>query len=333
MIFSRDKCVRVTYIAYIAPDSFNFFVCMKPILRGIIYIQIFICSISLLCAQSSSVIIPGTRLSIIPPAGYKLSTNFKGLEKSKDIFIKIYDPYNANYIKYAQTFTRESLENGGSEVQEYKKTTVSGLPAKYAALQNNSGGKSYFLVFGDSSFSVMLVGACPANSNEDEQKIKTALMSVTYNKSMKSDPFAGAFFNLDDKNSSYRFAKCKNDFYIYSDNGIIGDKYSGESIVSVLPFSSEYTVGDETIAKAILSSYQQYGITEAKTKKETQVQVGTLNAMEVEINAKVDNKKAVIYRLTLVDGKKALLILGIATSDFDKNMDSFRSLAHTAKFK
>jgi hypothetical protein len=306
---------------------------MKTILRRIVSALILICSVSILSAQNNSVTIPGTRLSIIPPAGYKLSANFKGLEKSKDIFIKVYDPYNANYIKYAQTFTRESLENSGSEVQEYKKTTISGLPAKYAALQNNSGGKTYFLIFGDSSFSVMLVGACPANSNGDEQQIKAALLSVTYNKSIKNDPLAGAFFDLDDKNSSYRFAKCKNDFYIYSGNGIMADKYSGESIVSVLPFTSEYSVGDETIAKAILSSYQQYGITEAKTKKETQVQIGTLNAMEVEINAKVDNKKAVLYRLTMVDGKKAILFLGIATSDFDKNMDSFRSLAHTAKFK
>ena len=306
---------------------------MKPILKRTLSALAFICSTAILSAQSVSVNIPGTRLSIIPPAGYKLSKSFKGLEKSKDVFIKVYDPFNTNYVKYAQTFTRESLENGGSEVQEYKKTTVSGLPAKFAALQNNSGGKSYFLVFGDSSFSVMLVGACPANRDTDELQLKAALMSVTYSKSMKMDPLAGTFFNLDDKNSSYRFAKCKNDFYIYSDNGVVTDKYSGESIISVLPFTSEYTMGDETIARAILSSYQQYGITEPKTKKETQVQVGALNAMEAEINAKVDNKKAVIYRLTLVDGKKAILIMGIATSDFDKNMDSFRNLAHTAKFK
>jgi len=286
-----------------------------------------------LSAQNNSLNIPGTRLSIVPPAGYKVAKGFMGLEKNNDVFIKIYDPYNSNYIKYAQSFTRESLENGGSEVQEYKKMNVSGMPAKYALLENNKGGKSYFLVFGDSSFSVMVVASCPANKDSDALQLKTALMSVTYNKSMKTDPLAGTFFNLDDKESQYKFAKCKNDFYIYASNGTINDKYTGESILSVLPFTSEYTMGDETIARAILSSYQQYGITEAKVKKESQVQVGTLNAMETEVNAKIDNKKAVIYRLTIVDGKKAILIMGIATSDFDKNMDAFKNLAHTAKFR
>lgn len=306
---------------------------MKSFISTLLTALIPIAGVSITSAQNTPVNIPGTRVFMAAPAGFKLSKNFKGLEKSKDIFIKVYDPFNSNYIKYAQSFTRESLENGGSEVQEYKKTTVSGFAAKYAALQNNSGGKSYFLVFGDSSFSVMVVAACPANGDTDERQLKTALLSVIYKKNMQIDPLAGTFFNLNDTNSLYRFAKCKNDFYIYSENGIMADKYAGESIVSVLPFTSDYTVGDETIAKAILSSYRQYGITEPKTKKETQVQIGYLNAMEVEINAKVDNKKAVLYRLTLVDGKKAILILGIATSDFDKNMDSFRSLAHTAKFK
>jgi hypothetical protein len=284
-------------------------------------------------SAQSSINIPGTHLSIIEPPGYRLTDKFKGLEKSNDIFIKVYDPYNTNYIKYARTFTRESLENGGSEVQDYKKLNISGYQAKYAELQNNVGGKSYFLVFGDSSFSVMVVGSCAANHDIDDRQMKAALLSITYVRNMKTDPLAGAFFNIDDNGSPYRFANCKNDYYIYTSSGKPGDEYSGESIVSVLPFTSEYTVGDETIARAIASSYQQYGITDAKTKKETQVQIGELNAMEVEVNAKIDNKKAVIYRLTLVDGKKAILILGIATSDFDHNMDEFRKLSHTVKFK
>jgi hypothetical protein len=63
------------------------------------------------------------------------------------------------------------------------------------------------------------------------------------------------------------------------------------------------------------------------------VQIGTVSAIEAEIDARIDNKKAVLYRLTIINGKKAVLVLGIATSDFDKNMDAFRTLAHTVKFK
>jgi hypothetical protein len=284
-------------------------------------------------AQNSTVTIPGTHTAIVPPAGYRISNSFNGLEKNKDILIKVYDPYNTNYFKYAQTFTREFLENGGSEVQDYKKLKVSGYQAKYAALQNTLGGKSFYLVFGDSSFSVMLIANCPANKDSDAQQLKTALLSVTYNKEVKVNPLAGAFFNINDTNSAFRFAKLKNDYYIFSANGVVKDQYFGDCIVSVFPFTSEYSMGDETIARAILNSYEQYGITDAKTKKEEQVQIGTLNAMEAEVNAKIDNKKAVLYRLTLVNGKKAVLILGIATSDFEKNMDEFRTLARTLKFK
>jgi hypothetical protein len=284
-------------------------------------------------AQTNSVNVPGTHVSIVPPAGYKLSVNFKGLEKNKDVIIKVYDPYNTNYFKYAQTFTREFLENGGSEVQDYKRLKVSGFQAKYAALQNNAGGKSFYLVFGDSNFAVMIIANCPANKDSDAMQLKAALFSVTYNKDENANPLAGTFFNINDTNSTYRFAKEKNDYYIFSANGVVKDEYFGDCIVSVLPFTSEYSVGDETIARAIISAYDQYGITDAKTKKESQVQIGNINAMEAEVNAKIDNKKAVIYRLTLVSGTKAVLIIGIATSDFEKNMDEFRNLAHTLKFK
>jgi hypothetical protein len=299
----------------------------KPFTFGLLFLS------HLLFAQSSSVNIPGTRLYITPPIGYKLSERFKGLEKNKDIFIKVYDPYNTNYLKYAQGFTRESLENGGSEVQDYKKLNISGFPAKYAALQNNVGGKSYYLVFGDSSFSVMVIASCPANKDTDQQQLKAALLSATYSKNIKTNPLTGIFFKINDSNSDYRFSECKNDYYIYSANGIVRDKYQGESIVSVQPFTSEYSVGDETIVRTILNAYEQYGITDAKLKKEVQVQIGTLNAMEAEINAKIENKKAVIYRLTLVNGKKAILFLGIATSNFEKNMNAFRTLANTIRFK
>lgn len=286
-----------------------------------------------LSAQDKAVNIPGTHIFINMPAGFKVSERFKGLEKNKNTYIKVYDPYNTNYIKYAETFTRESLEDNGNEVQEYKRFDISGFPAKYASVQNNAGGTSDFLVFGDTSFSAMLVASCPANSDSDEQAIETALFSVKYDKKMKIDPLSGTFFNVGDTNSSYRFARCNNDFYIYSSKGVVKDAYSGESIVSILPFTSEYSVGDETIERAIMSSYQQYGITDAKIKKESQVQVGNLNAIEAEVDAKIDNKKAVLYRLTLIDGPRAVLVLGIATSDFDKNMDEFRNLAHTVKFK
>jgi hypothetical protein len=307
---------------------------LKRITTSLLFLTLLILGeSSTLIAQNTPVNIPGTHLYIAAPAGYKVSKSFKGLEKNKDIYIKVYDPYNTNYIKYAQTFTRESLENGGSEVQDYKKLSISGFPAKYASLQTNVGGTSYFLVFGDSSFSTMVIAVCPANKDSDNQQLKAALLSITYSKDLKIDPLAGTFFNVDDTSSSYRFTKFKNDYYIYSSNGVVADPYLNESILSIFPFTSEYSVGDETIERAILSSYQQYGITDAKTKKETQVQIGTQNAMEAEVNAKIDNKKAVLYRLTMVNGKKAILILGIATSDFDKNMDAFRTLAHTLKFK
>jgi hypothetical protein len=177
------------------------------------------------------------------------------------------------------------------------------------------------------------VGACPANDDSDGTKIKTALLSVKYEKDRKIDPLSGTFFTITDTNSSYRFAKFNDDFYIYSSGGEIKDAYSGESIVSILPFTSEYSVGDETIAKAIRSSYEQYGITDIKVKKENPVQIGKLNAMEAELDARIDNKKAVLYRLTLINGQKAVLILGIATSDYDKNISEFKNLASTLTFK
>jgi len=287
---------------------------------------------SILFAQDNSVNIPGTHLNIIPPNGYKPTNKFKGFEKNNDIFIKVYDPYNSDFTKYARTFTREFLESEGSEVQDYKKLNISGFSAKYASIENNRGGKSYFLVFGDSSFSVMVMAASPAKDS-DEQQLKAALLSVTYKKDIKVDPLAGAFFSMVDTNSDYRFAKNKSDYYIYSYKGVVKNSYPDESLVSVLPFTSEYSVGDETIAKAISTSYEQYDITDAKIKKSGEVTIGGLKGIETELNAKMDSRKVVLYQLTLVNGKKALVVLGIATSDYDKNMEEFRNLASTIKFK
>ena len=265
--------------------------------------------------MAQTVNIPGTHIFISAPAGYKTSQSFKGMEKNNNTFIKVFDPYNNNFLKYSETFTRLSLENGGSEVQEYKKLNVSGFPAKYASVQNNIGGTSDFLVFGDSS-TVMLMASCPANKDSDMQQLKTALLSVKYSKDMKIDPLSATFFNMNDSNSSYRFAKCSNEYYIYSSLGVVKDAYAGESIVSVLPFTSEYGVGDETIARAITSSYLQYGITDTKIKKEAQVQIGALNAMEAEVDARIDNKKAGVIQAYAGQRKESRIGAGYSNFRF-----------------
>ena len=94
---------------------------------------------------TKSVLVPGTRLSIVPPAGFHLASSFVGLEDKNGNAVQVIDLTMGNFYTNAATMSPEGLAAEGAEVLAYNDTTVAGFPAKIALIQANSGMKSYML--------------------------------------------------------------------------------------------------------------------------------------------------------------------------------------------
>ena len=61
-------------------------------------------------------------------------------------------------ISNAASFKRETFEEKGIKVTDFKELKINGYEAKMAVLQGDANLLSVNVVFGDSTFSVMLTG-------------------------------------------------------------------------------------------------------------------------------------------------------------------------------
>lgn len=110
-------------------------------------------------AQDGYMQIPGTRVLMKAPAGFEVISGFTGLRKGETSMIQVFDLNGGNFYTNAASFSKEEFEKKDMEVLSFTDVRVGGYPAKLAHMKGGDGeAKVYSMVFGDSTFSVMMMG-------------------------------------------------------------------------------------------------------------------------------------------------------------------------------
>lgn len=280
------------------------------------------------------ILIPGTHVYMIPPSDFVSANNFTGFKKQNDDSgIQVYDLINGNFYKNARDFNRETLEAKGTEIFEYRDFHINGFQAKYVNMRGNPDLSSHCLVFGDSTFSVMIIAACPIHDKKSNAEIKQALYSVVYDKNLVIDLLASASFSLNENASKFKFATTSGNIYFYSTDGIVKDNYGNESImtVSVLPKTEQ--LSPALAIDIALNNLMQYGLSEAKIHRNNSEKLRKIEIFEREVYGKIKGSQVLIYYLATEKDDKILLINGISYSDFEKDLAEFKKAAHSARLK
>jgi hypothetical protein len=275
--------------------------------------------------------IPGTRLFIPPPPGFHIASNFVGLQNGDNV-IQVYELVGGSYFTNGASFTKEEFEKKGVTVISYKEITVDGFPARFIYMENKPNTGSYAIVFGDSTFSVLLMGVFPATDVGMGAQIKQAILNLSYNKQFVADIWATAAFKLDDSKSKFKFAKAAGGAYIYSIGGAtdIGDDGS-MVIASMLPISGGET--PKMAATTMLDGLRSNGFTDINIKHEKADKVNGYDAYEAQVYSKLKGANVLVYQLAIVKGDKAVVIQGVAKKDYESMLREFKLLAKTVKLK
>jgi hypothetical protein len=277
--------------------------------------------------------IPGTRVYIVPPPGFTVSQTPAGLKKGSNILISIMDLPDGNFYNNSATFTKSGFEQKGAKVSDYKDIKVNGYPAKFAAMEGGMGNKMDFLVFGDSSFSTVIMGVFPNTEPMVEKQIVAAFNTIYYDKNKKIDPFEAANFSLDDQHSDFKFFQYNINSYVYTKGGVDNKTDADAPFLTITQMPMEKGANVKLIGESIVSKMQQYGLTNIEIRNETEEGVNGYEAYQSEIHGSMKGKPCAIYQCIVTKDDKAFSIQGIAKSDFDQNITAFKNLAHTIRIK
>lgn len=267
--------------------------------------------------------LPGTRLYLIPPAGFETSPGNASISKGNTAMVQVMDLVGGSFYTNAATFSKESFEQKGITVFEYKELRVNGFPAKMVFMSGAPNTKVYDLVFGDSTFSTMVMGIFDDHDAQAGNQVRQAMLSIYYDKAHKVNPFADAIFRLDDSKSAFKFVKFSGTMYLYSLGGVDKDSYAGDPYLMVVAMPDDASSLKETadnMGKAIQAS---------ETKNVSEEPVNGFPSYKRELYGKLNGEPVVMFQQIVQIGSNLVIIQGIAASDAAKYIPEFRKLAAT----
>lgn len=277
--------------------------------------------------------IPGTRLYIIPPTDFKIATSFLGFQKGDNSAFQVYDLVGGNYYTNAATYSKEAFEKKGVKVFDYKELKVNGFPAKYIFMQGDPNTKTIGLVFGDTTFSTLIMAIYPSEDDKTYEQIQNAIKTIYYDRNLKIDPFATAAFTLDVSKSIFKFSKIASGMFMYSIGGVEKQSFNDEPFITVTKIPKDTTMNAKSISEMLVASVEKYGLTDKKLKNISTKKINGLVAYEVEVYGKIQGKTSLIYQLIVTKQDKAIAIQGVVKSDFDNNLREIKNLAKTIRIK
>lgn len=282
-------------------------------------------------AQENSNIIPGTRVTMPEPKGFTKSQQFAGYQKGETAMINVMDLNGGSFYSNAATFSREKFESKGVEVLEYEELTIGGFPAKFIRVIAADQSHMMNAVFGDSTFSVMIMGAYLPGDKSAEETIRKSILSAGYNKDFAVDPFSNAFFSLDDSKSRLKYSNAAAGMFMYTIEGKEGNG-PDQPMALVLPLPKDYFTTAKSMAESMIAGLQEKGMTDVEYIKESDEAINGYDAYEIWAKGIMGGANANILVQAIVKGENLLIIQGMQVKgEFDPEV--IRELSTTVKMK
>lgn len=277
--------------------------------------------------------IPGTRMFIIPPKGFKVSDSFFGLQKGMEAVIQVNDLIGGDFAQNAGTFTEKNFTAQGLKVLKFNEFKLNGFDAKYAFIKAKDKRKMISLVFGDHSFCVAVSVIHPTMDQKFVEEIVASFKTIYYDKKFKVNAFDTAPFTLDDSNSIFKFAKSSAGIFIYSLNGNQKDSYINESFITINTVPNASGLTAQNIAQTIQQSVANNGFQVREYLSSAAKKINGNSALEVEIMGFFQGQNCILYQLVVPGKTQTICLQGILKSDLEMHLTEVKNLTHTLRLK
>lgn len=227
--------------------------------------------------------IKGTRLSIIPPKGFKESKTIIGLEKNDNAAIQVMDLVGGNFESNTLTYTKSEFEKKGITVLEFEELKVDGFRAKFSHIKGKENNESVQVVFGDDSFCAMVIAIFPTSMrNELFSEIKESFLKIKYDKNLKVDPFASSAFKVEKNESKFKFAKASANMFIFSENGVVKNSYNDEPMIMITSYPFDKSMTKEKLLEDAVQGLVKQGFVLKETKNTSKENINSYNSIQAE---------------------------------------------------
>jgi hypothetical protein len=278
--------------------------------------------------------VPGTKCSLIPPAGFVAATTFSGFQHAETGASIMINELPAAYESIADGFTADALLTRSMTLISKEFIDFNNTKATLIKVKQPANGTTYIkqmLIFGDAKRTVLVNGIFPETSKNMEPKIKEALLSTVYNPSQDDNALDAAGFTVDIKDTNLKLVKYISGSLLYSADGKV-------------PTETATLIVANSLAKVSSQNHQKYAEERLKKhprgefniiKENKEITIDNLKGYEIVADGKTkDGKPELVYQVMLFnDNGDYYIIIGQAKEEFQNNLDAFKKVAKTFKRK
>lgn len=278
--------------------------------------------------------IPGTKCSLVPPAGFVAGTNFAGFQHVESGSSIMVNELPAPYQTMTDGFTAEALKSRGMTLLNKEPIEFNGGKATWIQVSQPANGTTYLkqiLLFGDEKQTVIVNGIYPEAAKSMAPQLKAALLSTVYNSNQSDNAEESANFSIQAAGTGFSYVKAISGTLLYSMDGKIPTE------------KPTFLVGS-SLAKVAVADQENYSIARLKKlpggesmtiRKSRPITIDQLNGYEIEAEGKTKkNTPALIYQVMLfTQNGYYYIMVGNASEEQEKNLELFKKMAGSFKRK
>ncbi len=285
-------------------------------------------------ADAAQVSVPGTRVELQPPEGFKPSGRFPGFEHAAQGASIMVTEMPAGYAQLRAAFTREGLASRGMQLIEAQEVMLAGTRAHLAQVSQSAGGiefRKWMLLAPNGSESVLVVGTVPrAAPAAFGDAVRRAVLSTSLKTSGEVDSRAGLPFEVD-AGSRLKVARRMGNMLLLNPGGTMTRASPEEPLYVVGPSVGGAAIGDlQRFAEQ--RARQTAEISALRGMQGRRLKVDGLEAYEIVADAS-DLRSGLplrFYQVIAPDGTGYFMFQGLVGSgSADQYLAEFRRLTES----
>ncbi len=278
---------------------------------------------------AQSVIAKGTQVSLVPPKGFVEGTEYS-FEKGEDGFINVIVGQSGGFTQAAKVISKESQEKSGRTLLSSEPMEIDGYQAIYATVAANADVSVQYLIFGDESLSVTIMGFYATADKKLGRAIRKSLMTASFDESMVLDAYDGEFFSVNDESSELKLFQSTGNMFIYTKGGKQGSQ--GNPIILAIPVTAEDPGTPQDMCEAVVENVKANGYSDVEIISQAGTPINGYESYELIFKGISNGQSTTIMINTLTNGQNMILFQSMSNTElFDKAY--YQTLVNSIRFK
>jgi hypothetical protein len=294
---------------------------------------------SLAFAQPKLVKVPDTKVSLVPPAGLRLTERFPGFSDEETGSSIMITQMPTPYSEITNWITKEEFAKRGMSLLSRREVSLNGRSGILLHVRQEAHSVAFLkwiVAAGNEKESVLVTATFPEEMKAQlSSAMEQSALSVHWDAEAKIDPLAGLNFSFND-DPLLKFAERISRTVILTKDGVLPGKATNDSLFiigSSLPHPIISDLG-KFAEERLMQIEQVSGIA---IKKQSDVTIDGLSGKEIVAEAQwkdLPDAPVVVYQVLLLDGEYHFIMQGFAPrKEQEKYLAVFTRIAKSFRKK